>query len=179
MAPPADTVALLQRARAGEREAFESLIRPLINPGYGLAFTLLGHRQDAEDAVQEAVIKAWTKLGQARNGNSVRAWFLQIVANECRMSRRRRWSSVIKLPELGRLAGPSEDQLAETADLRRALQRLSPSDRLVLYLYYGLDLELDEAATILHLTAPAAKARLYRAVNKLRPLLDAPLGTEP
>jgi len=179
MAPTTDTPGLLQRAQAGDREAFESMIRPLVEPGYGLAFTLLGHRQDAEDAVQEAVIKAWTKLRQARTENSVRAWFLQIVANECRMSRRRRWSSVIKLPEVAQPSGPSEDQLAETADLHQALRTLSRPDRLVLFLFYGLDLELEETAGILGLTPAAAKARLYRALKRLRPGLDERGRTEP
>jgi RNA polymerase sigma-70 factor (ECF subfamily) len=179
MASATDASGLLQRAQAGDREAFESVIRPLVEPGYGLAFTLLGHRQDAEDAVQEAVIKAWTKLRQARSERSVRAWFLQIVANECRMSRRRRWSGVIKVPELAQSSGPSEDQLAQAVDLHHALRGLSPPDRLVLYLFYGLDLDMDEAATILRLTPAAAKARLYRAVNRLRPRLDQPGRAEP
>ncbi|MDQ6691493.1 MAG: RNA polymerase sigma factor [Candidatus Dormibacteraeota bacterium] len=178
MAPATDAPGLLQRAQAGDREAFESLIRPLVEPGYGLAFTLLGHRQDAEDAVQEGVIKAWTKLRQARSESSVRAWFLQIVANECRMSRRQRWSGVIKVPEFVQPSGPSEDELAQAADLHHALRGLSLPDRLVLYLFYGLDLELEETATILRLSPSAAKARLYRAVNRLRPRLHPRGRTE-
>lgn len=172
LAAEASTPQLLQRAQAGEREAFEALVRPLIDPGYGLAFTILGHRQDAEDAVQEAVLKAWTKLPQVRDGKAVRPWFLQIVANECRMSRRRRWNSVIKLPHVDRESGPTEDHLAQSADLRKALRGLGFADRLVLYLFYGLDLDLEETAAVLRVKPAAAKSRLYRAVDRLRPALQ-------
>ena len=150
---------------------------PYVAPAYNLAFTILRHRHDAEDAVQESVLKAWTKLRQLRDGTSLKAWFFQIVVNESRMSRRGKWRSVLKLPHLPGTVTSAEDQLVQSTDLRRALDELTEAERLVLFLHYDLDLGLDEVGTILGLSAAGAKSRLYRAINRLRPALAD--GEEP
>jgi RNA polymerase sigma-70 factor (ECF subfamily) len=126
---------------------------------------MLADRAAAEDAVQEASIKAWRKLRQLRGDRrSLRPWFLSIVANECRMMRRGRWWSVVRMPEIRR------DYQAEEAgpDLRRALLRLSPAERLPLILHFYLDLSLEEIAKTMGVSQPAAKSRIYRAARKLR-----------
>jgi RNA polymerase sigma factor (sigma-70 family) len=96
------------------------------------------------------------------------AWFLSIVANECRMVRRQRWWSVVKLaePRPGHVAGEQFD--ATSADLKSALLRLSPDERLPLVLHFYLDLPLDEVARTLGLSPAAAKSRIYRTARKLR-----------
>ena len=82
---------ILARAAGGDLDSFSLLIDPLLDPAYRLAAVMLGERSAAEDAVQEASIKAWRKLRQLRgDAQSLRAWFLSIVANECRMARRTR-----------------------------------------------------------------------------------------
>src|SRR2546422_9475241 len=96
--PRAEAVGLVERARAGQGDAFEILLEPLIEPGYRLAFSLLQQREAAEDAVQEATLKAWRHIGQLRPGTPcLRPWFLKIVANVCRDQQRVRWWSVIRL----------------------------------------------------------------------------------
>src|SRR5712691_5130289 len=88
----------MARAAAGDADAFALLIEPLLDPAYRLAAVMLSDRTAAEDAVQEGSIKAWRKLRQLRgDAGSLRPWFLSIVANECRMTRRRHWWSVVKL----------------------------------------------------------------------------------
>jgi RNA polymerase sigma-70 factor (ECF subfamily) len=164
-------VTLIEEARGGNREAFQQLVAPYVDPAYRLAFTMLRQRQDAEDAIQESVLKAWTRLGQLRDGTSVKAWFFQIVVNECRMSRRGKWRSVIKLPQLPTQAARSEEKMIESTDLRRALTQLTDSERLVLFLSYDLDLDLEQVGSILGLSAAGARSRLYRAVRRLRPAL--------
>src|SRR3981081_1877422 len=67
---------------------FENLIGPLLSPAYGLAYSILGDRESAEDAVQEAVAKAWRGVDRLRKGASSQAWFFTIVANQCRDVRR-------------------------------------------------------------------------------------------
>src|SRR5256886_15558825 len=92
---------VMARAASGDPDAFALLIQPLLDPGYRLAAVMLADRSAAEDAVQEASIKAWRKLRQLRGEvASLRSWFLSIVANECRMARRQRWWSVVRLPEI-------------------------------------------------------------------------------
>ncbi|TME44109.1 MAG: sigma-70 family RNA polymerase sigma factor [Chloroflexi bacterium] len=158
----------IAEARAGDQVAFETLIRPLIHPAYRLAYAMLRRREAAEDAVQESVLKAWRGIGRLHpETESIRPWFLTIVANECRSVRRARWWNVLPLTQ-GRSAGFNEQRLAEKTDLRQSIDRLSHHDRLLLYLYYWLDLPLDEIAQAMGITTQATKGRLYRAVGRLR-----------
>jgi RNA polymerase sigma-70 factor (ECF subfamily) len=154
------------RAAQADVDSFGSLLEPLLDPAYRLAAVMLADRSAAEDAVQEASIKAWRKLKQLRGDlTSLRPWFLTIVANECRMARRTRWWSVVRLPDIPR---SSEDRESGSADLRSALLRLSPDERLPLVLHFYLDLPLDEVARILRVSPAAAKSRIYRAAKRLR-----------
>src|ERR1700686_2070895 len=113
---------MIARAAQGDAHAFAALIDPLLNPASRLAAVMLADRSAAEDAVQEASIKAWRKLGQLRgDAGSLRSWFLSIVANECRMVRRQRWWSVVKVAEVLPLSG-ARDHFSETSsDLKTAL----------------------------------------------------------
>ena len=163
---------IFARATRGDADSFSTLIEPLLDPAYRLAAVMLSDRSAAEDAVQEASIKAWRKLGQLRGDvGSLRAWFLSIVANECRMTRRQRWFSVVKQAE------PEPEQSARdwssevSTDLRRAIMKLTPDERLPLVLHFYLDLPLDEVARTLGLSPAAAKSRIYRAAKRLRPEL--------
>ena len=160
---------MIARAASGDAHAFAALIGPLLNPAYRLAAVMLADRSAAEDAVQEASIKAWRKLGQLRGDDgSLRSWFLSIVANECRMVRRQRWWAVAKVAEVLPLPG-GRDHFSETSsDLKTALLRLRPDERLPLVLYFYLDLPLDEVARTLGVSPAAAKSRIYRTARKLR-----------
>src|ERR1700680_1448824 len=134
---------IMARAAEGDAHAFALLIEPLLDPAYRLAAVMLADRSTAEDAVQETSIKAWRKLGQLRgDAGSLRSWFLSIVANECRMVRRQRWWSVTKVAEVVPLLGGADSFSGASSDLRSALLRLSPDERLPLVLYFYLDLPL-------------------------------------
>ncbi|TMF39136.1 MAG: RNA polymerase sigma factor [Chloroflexi bacterium] len=157
---------ILARAVEGDAESFSRLIEPLLDPAYRLAAVMLADRSAAEDAVQEGAIKAWRKVRQLRGDiSSLRPWFLSIVANECRMARRTRWWSVIKLADV---TAPAADERESHSDLRRALLRLSPDERLPLVLHFYLDLPLEELAKTLGVSPSAAKSRVYRAAKRLR-----------
>src|SRR5207237_8759667 len=85
----------------GDANASASRSGALLGPAYRLAAAMLSDRAAAEDAAQEASIRAWRKLRQLRGEvGSLRAWFLSIVANECRMTRRQRWWGVLKMAEI-------------------------------------------------------------------------------
>lgn len=158
---------LIVSAAAGDADSFAVLIEPLLDPAYRLAAVMLADRSSAEDAVQEASIKAWRKLRQLRGDlNSLRPWFLSIVANECRMARRQRWWSVFKLADIPSSASSPEQ--SATSDLHGALLKLSPDERLPLVLHFYLDLPMDEVARALHVSPAAAKSRIYRAAKRLR-----------
>jgi RNA polymerase sigma-70 factor (ECF subfamily) len=158
---------LMASAAAGDSDSFAALIEPLLDPAYRLAAVMLADRSSAEDAVQEASVKAWRKLGQLRGDvSSLRPWFLSIVANECRMARRQRWWSVVKLADVPP-SGPSQDT-GTPSELRAALLKLKPEERLPLVLHFYLDLPLDEVARALRVSPSAAKSRIYRAAKRLR-----------
>ena len=156
------------RAVAGDQAAFDALVRPLIEPAIRLALSMLGDRRDAEDATQEALTRAWRKLHQLRPGKPVRPWFFAIVANQCRNVRRMpsfRLTSRIEVADRPAAREPEVEYL----DLERGLQRLRLADRGALFLYFYLDLPIGEVAATLGVSPAAAKSRIYRACQRLRP----------
>ena len=158
----------LTEARANEAD-FDTVIGPHLEAGYRTALAILRNGVEAEDAVQEAAIKAWRRIGQLKGLGSARAWFLAIVANQCPSMRRTRWWSVIRVAEV-----KDEKRVfpTDTTDLERGLARLPREDRLALFLYFYLDLPLEEVGVVLGLNAAGAKTRVYRAAKKLRPDLE-------
>lgn len=158
---------VIARAKQGDEGAFTSLLRPLLEPGYRLATGMLQDRQLAEDAVQEAAVKAWRKLDQLRDGAEIRPWFLGIVANECRTTRRNRWWSVLKGSTERAAHGPEEEAVTGL-DLRQGLGRLRAEQRLVVVLYFYLDLPLEEIASIAGASLAAVRGRLYRGLRALK-----------
>jgi RNA polymerase sigma-70 factor (ECF subfamily) len=161
----------MSREGAG-RADFDALIGPHLDAGYRTALAILRNPDEAHDAVQEAAFKAWRKLNQLHEGKPARPWFLTIVANQCRSERRRRWWSVIRMADVE--AGPARQDAgsAEAMDIDRELAKLPPDDRLALFLYFYLDLPMEEVGAVLGLSAGGAKTRVYRAARKLRPGLE-------
>jgi RNA polymerase sigma-70 factor, ECF subfamily len=160
-------VAEIQSLPVGE-STFADLLKPLIEPGFKLALAMLHDPTAAEDAVQEASFTAWRKLGRMADRGRLRPWFLGVVANKCRNARRNRWTSRVELTDDISVVS-SEEMTVRGADLRRAIARLGYDDRPAVVLYFYLDLPVDEVATVAGKSVGATRARLYRAVKKLRP----------
>ena len=156
----------------GER-TFADLLTPLIEPGFRLALAMLHDPQAAEDAVQEASFTAWRKLARMQDQGKLRPWFLGVVANKCRNARRKKWVAGVSLglPEQLSVVSP-EDSTLRGADLRRAVSRLPHQERLVVVLYFYLDMPLEDVAVVARRSVGATRARLYRSIEKLRPDLD-------
>lgn len=152
---------------------FADLLRPLIEPGFRLALAMLHDAQAAEDAVQEASFTAWRKLGRMRDQGRLRPWFLGVVANKCRNARRSKWRSGVDLgvPEHVTVVSGEQRSLAG-ADLRHAIARLGYDDRLIVALYFYLDMPVEDVATVAGRSVGATRARLYRSIKRLRPDVD-------
>jgi RNA polymerase sigma-70 factor (ECF subfamily) len=165
---------MMDRAASSSRTGAltESELADLIAPGYRLACGMLHDPTTAEDAVQEAALKAWRKQAQLKRGADPLPWFLGIVANECRSFRRRRRAFVVELDPRAGSSSPDENSMLAGADLRRALSRLRARDRLVVVLFFYLDLPVETVARIAGLSVPAARSRLYRSIKRLRPGLE-------
>jgi RNA polymerase sigma-70 factor, ECF subfamily len=155
----------------GGLSAFDELIGPLVNRGYALAVTMLNDRATAEDALQEAAIKAWRKLPSLRDRSAIEPWFLSIVANQCRSIRRGRWWSVLKSPDL-RQKGSRDNPSVDTLDLDRAIDRLSADQRLPLLLHFYMDMTFEQVGNVVGISMTAARSRIYRALDRLRSDLE-------
>jgi len=156
----------------GER-TFADLLTPLIEPGFRLALAMLHDPQAAEDAVQEASFTAWRKVARMQDPGKLRPWFLGVVANKCRNARRNRWVAGVNLGLPEHLSVVSaEERTLRGADLRQAVARLPHDERLVVVLYFYLDMPLDDVAAVVGGSVSATRARLYRSIRKLRPDLD-------
>lgn len=171
---------LLRAARLGDDEAFGTLIRPCVEPSYRLALSMLADEGEAEDAVQEALYKAWRALPNFRGDAAFSTWVYRIVWTECvdRMRRRRR--EPVPMEDAGERGGGDDPvrrvHRRERRDaLARALQSLSPPYRTVLTLFYMEELPLKDIAHILDSPLGTVKTRLHRARRALRRALE---GTE-
>ena len=148
-------------------ENFGELLERVLDPAFRLAMTMLNDRTAAEDAVQEAALKAWRHRARFRPDSELRPWFLTIVANECRSARRTRWWRVLPFPGVARERRP--DRIDERIDLNAALDRLPRRHLLAVTLYYHLDLPIEEVARVLGCSENAARQRIHRALVELRP----------
>jgi RNA polymerase sigma factor (sigma-70 family) len=172
---------LIARARAGDDRAFGMLVARHQTVAFRTAYVICGQAADAEDATQEAFIKARRAMGRFREGAAFRPWLLTIVANEARNRRRaagRRMAlagraaaaedtrAPVPLPEAEALAGDDRRELAA------ALKRLGPDHREVIVLRFILDLSEAECAAALRCRPGTVKSRLSRALAKLRAELE-------
>lgn len=148
-----------------DEATYLALCQREMQPLYRIACSIVGSPQDAEDAVQQALLNAWRAREKARSG-SERAWMMQILVNECRsiLRKRRRLIPVEEVP--CRSSG-----LPEMA-LNDALRALPESLRTPLLLKYMEGMTEKEVAAALRLSIPGVKNRLYRARKALQKQLD-------
>jgi RNA polymerase sigma factor (sigma-70 family) len=176
---PLEERELVLRAQHGDARAFESLVRAQEEIAFRVAYLITGDAAEAEDAVQDGLIKAWRALGRFRIGSPLRPWLLRIVANEARNRRRsagRRAQLALRAgrdPSSGG-AAPPPDEAVVSADERRALlaalDGLPDRDRVVLGCRYLLELSEDETAAALGVRRGTVKSRTHRALERLREL---------
>ncbi len=169
---------LVAAATAGDKGAYEQLLRAHQRVAFHAAYLVCGSAADAEDAVQDACVKAWLALPRFRAGAPFRPWLVQIAINEARNRRRaagRRQGLVLRLGDAGWHAPSAErETLAgeERARLAAAVGRLREDDQLVIAARYFLGLSEQETAIALGLRPGTVKSRLSRALGRLRETLE-------
>jgi RNA polymerase sigma-70 factor (ECF subfamily) len=167
---PDEELRLVTEAKAGNDSAYERLLEWLVEPAHKLACGLLHDSSLADDAVQEAAVKAWRKLRNLRLGAPMRPWFLGIVANQCRESRRGHWSRLIVKPFVDTKIGSPESEAIERLHVEQLLSGLTRDERTIVILRTYVDLPWPEIAAVARVSEVAARARFYRAIAKLRPV---------
>lgn len=154
-----------------DEPAFLGLVQPLRPTAQRLAHAMLHSPNEAEDAVQEATLKAWAKIQTFRRGTDFKSWYLTIVANECRQALRSAWWRVILRPFIERgSSSPPQDRVDTGDEVRRALGRLSHDHQVVIVLRFYLDLSFEEMGRTLCISPRTAKSRTHRALDRLRPI---------
>jgi RNA polymerase sigma factor (sigma-70 family) len=165
---------LVGRARRGDVSAYEELVRRYQRIAHRTAYLIAG-QAEAEDAAQQAFVKAYRALDRFDPSRPFRPWLLRIVANEARNLRRsagRRAGLELHLsaePEPVVSSQEHESMVRERRQaLLRAMGRLSDGDREVLGLRYFLDLSEAEMVEAMDVPAGTVKSRLSRAMDRLR-----------
>jgi RNA polymerase sigma factor (sigma-70 family) len=178
---PLDEDDLIQRAKRGDKHAYEELVYAYQGIAFRTAYVLAGNSADAEEAAQDGFVKAWRALGRFRDGAPFRPWLLQIVANEARNRRRsagRRAHMALRAATehpSGDAAPSPEAALLSTEQregLLAAVNELPEDQRSVITLRYFVGLSEQEVAETLDLPTGTVKSRTSRALERLRESYD-------
>jgi RNA polymerase sigma-70 factor, ECF subfamily len=178
--PPEDE--LVARARRGDLNAYEEIVRVHQTIAFRTAWVITGSAADAEEAAQDAFVKAHAALSRFRTGAPFRPWLLAIVANEARnrvkaagrrkrlalrVAEERRPGGAVPSPEAALLVSEQREELLA------ALGRLPEPDREAIACRYFLELSEGETAAALGCARGTVKSRLSRALDRLRSQMEA------
>jgi RNA polymerase sigma-70 factor (ECF subfamily) len=169
------TRALVEAAQRGDHEAFEVLAVAAGDRLFRIARLVLRDVQLAEDAVQDALVKAWRELPGLRDPERFDAWLHRLLVNACADQGRRRRSRPAEVRIL-RLEPSQPDTSQAAADrdqLERGFRRLKPEQRVAIVLHFYLGLSAQEIAETLGAPTGTIKSRLHYATEALRAALDA------
>lgn len=160
-------------AQAGDREAFDHLLRLVQEPLYGYISSLVGNRALAEDILQEVFILIYRKLRWLREPELFRPWAYRIASREAfkYIKRERRWAeSSVDESALAELPSPPRDALTNEfiESLPQLVAQISPASRAVIVLHYLHEMPLGEIATVLGLSLGTVKSRLAYGLDHLR-----------
>jgi RNA polymerase sigma-70 factor (ECF subfamily) len=179
---PPDEAELVSRARRGDGVAYAALVAAHQEMTFRTAYLVLGDAAEAQDAAQEAFVRAYRALDRFRDGEPFRPWVLRIAVNAARNRRRAAGRRVglrlrVEANAVGEASAPSAESAVVAAEQRRrlldAVNELSPDDRLVIGARYFLDLPEAEIAAMAGVARGTVKSRLSRARARLAQRLGA------
>lgn len=178
------TTDLAERAIAGDHEAFSLVAARLVDRLYSMARLILRDSALAEDATQDALVRAWRDIRSVREPARLDAWVYRLLIRSCHAEQRRRraWSTHVRPLDIddtdqGRptLASIHDavDEVVNRDEIERGMARLTADQRAVLVLHYFLDLSVAEGAAALGVPDGTFKSRLFQARGALRAAIDA------
>jgi RNA polymerase sigma-70 factor (ECF subfamily) len=168
----------LQRARRGDKTAFGQLIEAYQGPVYNLAYRMLGNAGEAEEAAQEAFIRAYTRLDSYDPAHKFSTWLLSITSNYCIDQIRKRRAVLLSIDEplpphpalhSDNNKGPEASFIAQEREalVQNMLRGLPDEYRAAVVLRYWYDMSYEEIAEVQNTTVSAVKSRLFRARRQL------------
>jgi len=176
-----DDLSYINEVLAGNKDAFAGLVDRYKDMAYTLAVGLLRDSQEAEEATQDAFVKAFRSLQGYKRKARFSTWIYRIVYNECISRLRKRRVHMVSLEEYS-AAEKDHDEMIDNEDItdleeqrqrvHQALGTLPEKDRSIVMLYYFEDLPVEEIARITGLTSSNVKIRLFRARKKLHSELN-------
>ena len=166
---------LVEAARRGDHEAFEVLATSAGDRLYAVARLILRETDLAEDAVQEALVRAWQQLPSLRDPDKFDAWLYRLVVSACadQGRQRRRWSQQVRPLLLDTSVDDETGSVADREQLERGFSRLTPEQRAVVVLHYYSGFSAAEIARTLGIPEGTARSRLHYATEAMRAALDA------
>lgn len=161
-------------AEVSRAAAFRRLADAHLGDAYRLARLILRDSVEAEDAVHDAFVTAWTKWSTLRDPERFIPWFDRIVVNTCRnrLRSRRRWATQAEVPDLPAEASDPHEIASDRELIGSAFADLSLDDRVVLALRYYRDLQVDDIALLLDVRPGTVKSRIHRALGRLRSAIE-------
>ena len=172
--------ALVNQAKQGDREAFDALARLTGDRCMAIAFRILRDFDQADDAVQAALLTAWREIRALRDADLFEPWLHRILTNACysEARRQRRWSAGIRVLHVEPVHEHDDFLTIESRDqLDRAFRRLTLEQRAVLVFHHYLGLPLPEVAERLGIPLGTVKSRMHHAKRALRAGLEADART--
>jgi RNA polymerase sigma-70 factor (ECF subfamily) len=167
---------LVERAMAGDHDAYAELVRDRIGRLHHLARLILRDDVAAEDATQEALVAAWRDLSALRDPERFEAWLHRLLVRACYREARRSRRQVAIEATVRPLTSNEPDPGLHVADrdaIERGFSRLDTDGRAILVLRFYVGLSTDETADVLGIPAGTVKSRMHRAIGKLRATLDS------
>ncbi len=171
--------AWLERARAGEQAAFGLLVETYQRPVLALTYRMLGDLSEAEDAAQEAFLRAYSRLHQYNPSHKFSTWLFSIANNHCIDRLRKRRVQFVGLDDSpavfsleGESARPEQEALAaeQAEEMHTLVNQLEPEYRTPLVLRYWNECSYQEIADVMEISVAAVKSRLFRARKQLAAL---------
>ena len=166
---------LVEAARDGDHEAFEALASAAGDRLYRFAWLVLGDSHQAEDAVQDAIVRAWQGLPELRDPERWEAWLHRLIVNACADQGRLRMRQSVEV-RMVRLEPAARDDVHLVDDhdqLDRGFRKLKPGQRAAVVLHFYLGLSVPEVADALGVPVGTAKSRIHYAVDAMRAALEA------
>ena len=165
---------LVERSKSGDCHAFSQLYSQYATDLYRLAIYMMGNKADAEDAVQEAMLSAWKGVHNLKEDASFKVWLFKILSNRCKteLMKRNKAPDVLPVEEYDFLIDGEEESGFLCAELKDALQSLTPPDAQIIMLSIIGGFKSYEIAEIYNMEPTTVRSRQKRALEKLRVILS-------